>query len=139
MPVTIETSFVKQTFDHRINFINGLNDVGDNSGTRKTYFFKRLREERTAGTLVSNYNPVFIDDITNMTNFAINDGDVIILDEANFKPSLLRKLYDDMKTKDVYLILIGRLTSNINCNFETIYFMTEFTEDRITLEKMVDS
>lgn len=97
------------TFTKHVNVIGGTDGMGFNSGTCKTYFYRRLVEEQLLGRIVTSNKIFLAQSPYAWSGIQLSSNYCVIIDEANFAPRELINLFEAVRKANAYLVVIGRM------------------------------
>lgn len=110
-------------FYHHVNIIGGPGAEALDSGVRKSYFFSELERLATEKNLESNMPLWLIDRASLVGDVSIITSNMcVIMDEANFSPNDINRIFERVREVNAYLITIGRLfIKQIEYSVDAVY------------------
>ena len=107
--IKIRCENVLLEFCNHVNVLGGDTYTVFNSATKKSFLFNTLVMNRNNNKLQSNCTIALLDSPMEFETTKIDSDTCIILDEANFAPSILDKMFQVIRENNAYVVIIGRL------------------------------
>ena len=107
--IKIKCENVLLEFYNHVNVLGGDKYTIFNSATKKSYLFDTLVMNRDNDKLESSCTVALLDSPMEFKTTKIDCNTCLILDEANFAPSVLDEMFQAIREANAYVIVIGRL------------------------------